>query len=346
MSVTTTDGNGGLLNFIERASRDPEFDVAKFESLLRMQREIVHEQGRREFNQAMSAAQTAMAPIVRDAQNTHTNSKYAKLETIDREMRPIYTSHGFAVRYGSAEPVHDGWIRITCTVSHVGGYAETHFLDSPPDTAGSQGKANKTPVQAVGSSISYLRRYLLTMAFNIVLADDDNDGQTRRPPPPRPTREPQQAAPQQQQPTTREWFDRFEQECGAAQSRDQAQLILNRFPGGQPPEWMANMPNALQRFAKVREDMIARLWGEPAAPDATAPDLGAPDTTNNGETLQWPDEAAELIAQVVEMDLPTIETLQQNKAWLAKTRELFPPDQDRVNEAITERKAYLRQSRQ
>ncbi len=47
--------------------------------------------------------------------------------------------------------------------------------------SGNQGKTNKTGIQAVGSSVSYLRRYLLTMAFNIVLADDpDDDGEAVR----------------------------------------------------------------------------------------------------------------------------------------------------------------------
>jgi hypothetical protein len=66
---------------------------------------------------------------------------------------------------------------------------------------------------------------------------------------------------------------------------------------------------------------------------------------NNAETQgepQWQDEAAELIAEIMEMDRPAIEDLTNNKTWQAKMRDLFPPDQDRVSEAITERTAYLR----
>lgn len=179
-SVAPAESNNGLLNFIERAARDPEFDVAKFGELLRMQRDIVTEQERREFNRAMSAAQAEMLPVIRDATNAHIGSKYARLETIDREMRPVYTQHGFSVRYGSAPSPREGWLRIICTVSHVGGYSETNYLDAPPDASGQQGRSNKTPVQAVGSSVTYLRRYLLTMVFNIVLANDDDDGESAR----------------------------------------------------------------------------------------------------------------------------------------------------------------------
>ena len=181
MSEVATTNNGALLSFIERAAKDPDFDVAKFGELLRLQRDMQHDQARRSFNAAMSAAQAEMMPVIRTATNKHLGNKYAKLEDIDREMRPIVTRHGFSVRFGSAPPPEPGWMRITCTVSHDGGYFEENYLDSPVTTTGSQGgRMAVTPVQAVGSTVTYLRRYLATMVFNIVLADDDDDGETMR----------------------------------------------------------------------------------------------------------------------------------------------------------------------
>jgi hypothetical protein len=129
----------------------------------------------------MADAQSEMLPVVRDARNSHLNNKYARLETIDAAMRPIYTRHGFSVRYGSAPASSEGMIRITCTVAHAGGYFEEQYLDAPTVNAGSQGgRTATTPVQAVGSAITYLRRYLLSMVFNVVLADDDDDGEGMR----------------------------------------------------------------------------------------------------------------------------------------------------------------------
>jgi hypothetical protein len=37
-----------------------------------------------------------------------------------------------------------------------------------------------TPVQAIGSTVTYLRRSLLGMVWNTVLADDDDDGEASR----------------------------------------------------------------------------------------------------------------------------------------------------------------------
>jgi hypothetical protein len=178
MSEVTTQ-NGALLSFIERAAKDPEFDVQKFGELLRLQRDVGHDQSRRLFNQAMADAQSEMLPVVRDAKNSHLGNKYAKLETIDAAIRPIYTRHGFSVRFGSAPAPTEGYIRITCTVAHAGGYFEENYLDAPIANLGSQGgRTATTGVQAVGSAVTYLRRYLLGMVFNIVLADEDDDGES------------------------------------------------------------------------------------------------------------------------------------------------------------------------
>jgi hypothetical protein len=172
-----------LMSFIERAAINPDFDVQKFGELLRMQREMEHDQARRAFNQAMAITQADMPPVVRSATNKHLGNKYAKLEDVDREMRPIYTAHGFSVRFGSA-PAPEGYIRITCTVAHASGYFEENYLDAPTNNVGSQGgRTATTGVQAVGSAVTYLRRYLLGMVFNIVLADDDDDGESMRPQP-------------------------------------------------------------------------------------------------------------------------------------------------------------------
>ena len=182
MSEVIPASNSVLATFIERAARDPEFDVQKFGELLRMQREVEHDQSRKAFNHAMASAQAEMLPVVRDAKNSHLNNRYAKLETIDAAIRPIYTRWGFSVRYGSAPSPHEGWLRITCTVAHDAGYFEENYLDAPVSLTGSQGgRMAVTPVQAIGSTVTYLRRYLLGMVWNTVLADDDDDGEgTRR----------------------------------------------------------------------------------------------------------------------------------------------------------------------
>jgi hypothetical protein len=169
-----------LLNCVARAMTDPAINVDKLEVLLRMQREIVADDARLQFNRAMSKAQADMQPVLRDAKNDQTNSKYARLETIDAAIRPIYTSNGFMLSFNS-EPTEGPNERIVCEVSHAAGHSKKFQLEAGLDMAGPRGNANKTPLHGLGSMVSYLRRYLTCMIFNIVLANEDTDGNRAAP---------------------------------------------------------------------------------------------------------------------------------------------------------------------
>ena len=72
----------------------------------------------------------------------------------------------------SDEPREGGQILIRGRLKHLpGGHYEDSFMLAPPDTTG--GKSN---VQAVGSTNSFLRRYIVCNIFNIVVVGDDDDG--------------------------------------------------------------------------------------------------------------------------------------------------------------------------
>jgi len=171
-----------VLNIIERAARDESVDVAKLEKLLEMQERVDARQNQQAFNRAMSEAQSEMMQVVRDGDNPHSRSKYARLEAIDKAIRPIYTSHGFSVRYRGGEPSIPGGVKVICVVSHAQGHTEEFPLEAPADSVGSKGVTNKPMVQAVGSTVTYLRRYALMMAFNVTLTNDpdDDDGEATR----------------------------------------------------------------------------------------------------------------------------------------------------------------------
>lgn len=169
-----------IIAVIERASRDPNVDVAKMKELLQMQREIHAVEAEAAFNAAMRAAQAEMTPVIRDAENQHTRSRYALLETIDANIRPIYSRHGFALSFNSAPPSKPGLVRVICNVLHDQGHSRQYELEGDLDVSGAQGKANKTNIQGLGSSVSYLRRYLTCLIFNIVLKNEDNDGNSTK----------------------------------------------------------------------------------------------------------------------------------------------------------------------
>ena len=175
-----TEG-GAFLQMLAQAARDPSVDVAKMQAIMDMcerQRARVAETA---FNEAMAAAQAEMIPIWRASQNEHTKSRYATLETIDAKLRPICTKHGFSLTFNSAEPKKAGAVRVICDVLHKAGHSKRYELEGDLDMSGAQGKANKTSIQGLGSSVSYLRRYLTLMIWNLMLSNEDNDGNATGP---------------------------------------------------------------------------------------------------------------------------------------------------------------------
>lgn len=169
-----------VIAIIAKASTDPRCNVEKMRSLLDMQMELLRDQRRIEYNVSMKAAQEEMKPIVRMAENE--KKKYAKLEHVDNALRPIYSKHGFSLSFNSRRE-SDNTITILCDVLHEAGHHESKELNGAVDTTGAKGSANKTQIQGVGSTVSYLRRYLTLMIFNVVLINEDDDGSGGKKPP-------------------------------------------------------------------------------------------------------------------------------------------------------------------
>jgi hypothetical protein len=117
-----------------------------------------------------------MPQVGRDADNSHTKSKYARLETLSAAMTPVLTKHGFSISFGTADSPLPGHYRITAEVSHEAGHSRTYQADIPADLGGAKGAANKSATHAFGSTMSYGRRYLKMLIFDVVTKGEDDDG--------------------------------------------------------------------------------------------------------------------------------------------------------------------------
>jgi hypothetical protein len=187
-------GSESLLAVIERAATNPAVDVGKMERLLEMHERIIARLAEAAFNDAMRLAQSEMPRIEKDATNPSTNSKYTRLETLIQAIAPIYTRNGFSLSFGTGETQLPEHYRITCVVSHCGvpeqhipGHSRNYQADLPIDYLGMKGSPNKTKTHGFGSTLSYGRRYLTLLIFNIALVGEDKDGVTGRIKPPGPS---------------------------------------------------------------------------------------------------------------------------------------------------------------
>lgn len=168
-------GAESIMAVISRAASDPTMDVDKLERLMSLYERITAGQAEQAFASALAAAQAEIPQVLRDASNDHTKSRYARLETINAAVVPVVTRHGFSMSFGTEDSPQQGHYRVTCSLMHEGGHSRQYHADLPADVAGSQGKANKTAIQGFGSTVSYGRRYLTLLIFNVALTNEDDD---------------------------------------------------------------------------------------------------------------------------------------------------------------------------
>lgn len=173
---TKQTAGDALIAMIATAAQTSSIEIDKLKELMEMRREILAHEAEIAFNIAMNAAQADISPVTKDGENPHAHSRYATLEKVDREIRPIYTKHGFSLTFNTGTPAQVGAVHVICEVRHSGGHKKEYFLEGDLDVSGAQGKSNKTSIQGLGSSVSYLRRYLTLMIFNVTLTNEDNDG--------------------------------------------------------------------------------------------------------------------------------------------------------------------------
>jgi hypothetical protein len=174
MLIPQIPATQSLINVLSRAMSDPSIDVEKVERYAALYERAIAREDEIAFNEAMRAAQEEMRPIAADANNPQTKSKYATYAALDAKVRPIYSKHGFSLSFYSGEGAPEGSIRIVCKVAR-GGHTERPYIDMPADGKGAKGDDVMTKTHATGAGVTYGRRYLLGMIFNLVVGED-NDG--------------------------------------------------------------------------------------------------------------------------------------------------------------------------
>lgn len=162
-----------ILSVIQRAAADPQCDIEKMERLMAMHERMQDRSAQAEFSKAMAEMQCEI-PSIAERGKGHGTIKYATLEDINDVMKPIMQKYGFAISF---KVVHaNTGVSVTGILMHRAGHREETTMLLPSDTSGS-----KNAVQAVGSSTSYGKRYVMCALLNITTRGEDDDGYAAAP---------------------------------------------------------------------------------------------------------------------------------------------------------------------
>jgi hypothetical protein len=170
--VEASDPFASTLLMIERVATDPNVDVERLKQLLDMHERILARQAATAYDAALSEMQPELPSVeqrgeIKDAQG-NVRSRYAKWEHVNEAIKPVLHKHGFGLSFRITKD--EAQTTVTAVLSHKGGHREDTSITLPSDTSGS-----KNNVQAVGSTVSYGKRYTAGALLNLTSHGEDDD---------------------------------------------------------------------------------------------------------------------------------------------------------------------------
>ena len=147
-------------------------DLDAFEKLVNLVEKVQIDKAKREFYEALSNFQGECPTVMKKSEvnmgygKPHYN--YASLGDIITEIQKTLQKNGLSYHWKVNND--DSFIEVTCILAHKSGYELQTSISAVEDAT--PGKSN---VQAIASTITYLKRYTLISLLGIGTADPDDD---------------------------------------------------------------------------------------------------------------------------------------------------------------------------
>jgi hypothetical protein len=149
-------------------------DLTSLEKLLELQERYEANEARKEYHRAMADFKANPPKIGKDKKVGYSTQKgnvgysHASLANVTEKISTELSKHGLSASWSTKQ---NGQVMVTCKITHIKGHSEETTLAAPSDTSGS-----KNPIQAIGSTITYLERYTLLALTGLATFDMDDDG--------------------------------------------------------------------------------------------------------------------------------------------------------------------------
>lgn len=148
-------------------------DMEKLKQLMDLSERWEANQARKDFVAAMAGFKSEPAKILKTkAVNIPGGAKFmhATLADVCDGVIANLSKHGLSHRWDIVQ-LENGWVEVTCIVTHEHGHSERTTLRAPPDDSG-----KKNSIQQIASTVHYLERYTLLAATGLSAKDIDDDG--------------------------------------------------------------------------------------------------------------------------------------------------------------------------
>ncbi len=172
--VAVADTPQSMASQIIALASNPNLNVETLQALVSMQERMERRQAEIEFTEAL-----ATLPPIRVKKNGKVelgpgkgSYPFAKWEDIARIIDPLLSDRGFRLVFDSQPRQADGGgLIVTGTLLHRAGHSRTASMPLSLDSG--PGRNN---LQAMGSTLSYGKRYCTEMLLNVVREGEDKDG--------------------------------------------------------------------------------------------------------------------------------------------------------------------------
>ena len=291
------------VSFLTTAKEFKDLDPAAFKEFLTMYREEQDRNALAAFNEAYAATCAEILKVKKDKTNPLFRARYSSYEALWDAVEPVANRYGLRVSFGTEPTGNPDMLRLFIIIAK-GTHTQREGIDfSVPNEGPKGGRPAMTPAQAMGSAITYARKYLLQLALNLVPSektDDDGNSAAAHAEQPRPrqngggtaaevdTRSKQAAQESRERSANggltkeqaarkaanadreRVFLDEFKARCAAAMSQEDAVKII--MDEGITPitDWLyKNSKDGWREYCEIRDAMTERL--SPTPGDATLP---------------------------------------------------------------------------
>ena len=163
-----------FLTVIENALTDPQQNPDILMKLLDVEERIMDKNSEMAFNVDFAGMQSELPVIKERGEIRHGQgrliSTYARYEDVISQIKPYMRKYGFAITFDLK--FSETTCEITGILKHIKGHQIKSQIELPFDKGGA-----KSEVQAVGSTISYAKRYAIFAILNLTSSNsEDNDG--------------------------------------------------------------------------------------------------------------------------------------------------------------------------